>query len=323
MTDLFLELTPDWVLKAVEQGGFRPTGHVMALHCLENRVYDLKLEDESHIVVKFYRPGRWSRATIEEEHGFLFDLADAEIPVCAPLRFSDGESLHEVEDIMYAVWPRTGGRSPGELTDLEVEKLGRLVARIHNVGGLKPFAHRRELNSDTYVVEPLDLLCDGGFLPPNLEDRYVDVVETIADLYDELSEGVPLIRIHGDCHHGNLLNGREGFFFLDFDDSLMGPAVQDVWLLVADQDDEGQRQRDLFIESYQVFREFEPRWLALVEPLRALRYIHYAAWVAKRWHDPAFPPSFPHFNTDEYWMRETTDLEDQLRRCEERARKYV
>lgn len=319
MNDLFLNLTPDWVLEAVERGGFLPTGHVMALHCMENRVYDLKLEDESHIVTKFYRPGRWSREVVQEEHDLLFELHDAEVPVCAPLRFEDGESIHEVEGILYAVWPRTGGHSKQELSDEEVTRLGRLLARLHNVAALRPFEQRRELNGTTYGLEPLALL-ERGFLPPHLAPRYSNAVRRIADLYDELAERVPVHRIHGDCHHGNLLNGRDGWFFLDFDDALMGPAVQDVWLLVADQDATGQHQRELFIEGYQMFRDFDPSWLRLVEPLRALRYIHYAAWIAKRWKDPAFPQSFPHFNTEQYWARETADLEEQLERCEQAAR---
>lgn len=312
-TDLFFALTPDWVIRAVEAGGFDPTGHNMALHCLENRVYDLMLEDESHVIVKFYRPGRWSREAILEEHQLLFDLAEAEVPVCAPLRFEDGESLHEVEGIHYAVWPRTGGRSPDELTDEQVEILGRLVARIHNVGALKDAENRGVLDGDTYAIQPLEYMEDKGFLPPQWANRYRDVVETIADVYDELAEDVPMHRIHADCHHGNLLHGREGWFFLDFDDFVEGPAVQDVWLLVPGRDAEGARQREIFIEAYRQFRDFEPRWLGLVEPLRALRYVRYAGWIARRWNDPAFRSSFPHFNTEVYWQKETLDLEEQLR----------
>lgn len=319
MSDLFLNLTPDWVLKAVERGGFLPTGHIMALHCLENRVYDLKLEDGSHIIVKFYRPGRWPLETIQEEHDFLFDLDDAEVPVCAPLQFADGESIHEVEGIFYAVWPRTGGRSKQELSNEEVVRLGRLLARLHNAAALVPFDYRRALTGTTYGRQPLELLKSEGFLPAHHEARYGAAVERIASLYDEMALRVPTHRIHGDCHHGNLLNGTDGWFFLDFDDALTGPAVQDVWLLVADQDQAGEHQRELFIEGYKMFRPFELSWLKLVEPLRALRYIHYTAWIAKRWHDPAFPKSFPHFNTEEYWARETRDLEEQLVRCEQAA----
>lgn len=315
-TDLFTALTPDWVLQAVEAGGFEPTGHVMALHCLENRVYDLRLEDGSHVVVKFYRPGRWSEAAIREEHRFLLDLRDAEIPVCAPLVFDDGSTLHTVEGIHYGVWPRTGGRSPEELDDDQIAILGRLVARIHNVGATRKVEHRPTLDGESYGMAALDVLESKRILPPQHAARYRDAVERIVDVYEELSEGVPLHRIHADCHHGNLLNGRDGWFFLDFDDFRLGPAVQDVWLLVPDKDQYGREQRAAFVEAYRQFRPFEERWLALVEPLRGLRYIHYAAWIARRWNDPAFPASFPHFDTERYWDQEVRDLEEQAELCE-------
>lgn len=314
-TDLFLALTPDWVLKAVEEGGFEPTGHVMALHCLENRVYDLKLEDGTHVVAKFYRPGRWSKEQIIEEHDFLYDLDDLEIPVCAPLVFDDGESLHQVEGIYYAVWPRTGGRSPEELSDEQIQVLGRLLARIHNVGAGRPFRHRRTLDANTYVREAVQLLTTQGFLPPRWAPRFQQLAEEIAKLYEARVLGVPLHRIHGDCHYGNLLHGKEGWFFLDFDDSVRGPAVQDLWLLVPGRDPESEQKRELFMEAYRQFRPFESRWLSLVEPLRAMRYIHYAAWIARRWKDPAFPSAFPHFGTEAYWEKETQDLAEQLDRC--------
>lgn len=315
-TDLFLALTPDWVLKAVEAGGFEPTGHVMALHCLENRVYDLKLEDGSHVVAKFYRPGRWSEDAILEEHDFLLDLEEAEIPICAPLEFPDGRTLHSVEGIHYAVWPRTGGRSPEELDDEQVEILGRLVARIHNVGAAHTVGHRPTLDGRAYGFGSLEVLEGRRILPPQHQPRYRRAVERIVAVYEALSEGVPVHRIHADCHHGNLLNGRDGWFFLDFDDFRIGPAVQDVWLLVPGRDREAAEQRALFVEAYQQFREFDFRWLKLVEPLRGLRYIHYAAWIARRWNDPAFPRSFPHFDTEVYWDREVRDLEEQAELCE-------
>ncbi|MEO1234597.1 MAG: serine/threonine protein kinase [Myxococcota bacterium] len=318
-TDLFLDLTPDWVLKAVEAGGFEPTGHVMALHCLENRVYDLKLEDGSHIVTKFYRPGRWSETAIREEHAFLSDLREAEIPVCAPLAFADGQTVHTVEGIHYAVWPRTGGRSPEELDDEQVAILGRLVGRIHNVGALRPVEQRPTLDGESYGMVALEVIEERGLLPPQHTERYRDAVERIVDVYEELAEGVPLHRIHADCHHGNLLNGRDGWFFLDFDDFRHGPAVQDVWLLVPGRDAQADEQRNIFVDAYRQFRPFETRWLRLVEPLRGLRYIHYAAWIARRWNDPAFPRAFPHFEEEVYWDRELRDLEEQAQRCEEIA----
>jgi Ser/Thr protein kinase RdoA (MazF antagonist) len=313
--DLFLKLTPDWVIRAVEAGGFLPTGHVLGLHCLENRVYDLKLEDDRHVIAKFYRPGRWTREAIEEEHAFLLDLEEAEVPVCAPLRFRDGQTIHEVEGILYGVWPRTGGRSPEELNDEEVGQLGRLVARIHNVGATKTFEHRGRLDADSYGTQAAAYLIEKGFLLPQYASRYRHAVEDIAAIYERLAVDVPHIRIHADCHRGNLLRGRDGWFFLDFDDSLVGPVTQDIWLLVPDKDQDGVHKRAAFVEAYRQFRDFEPRWLRLVEPLRALRYVRYAAWIARRIQDPAFPASYPHFNTEAYWERETQDLEAQAREC--------
>ncbi len=316
MSEFFFRLTPEWVLRAVEAGGLRPTGHCSALNSLENRVYDVRLEDDSHVVAKFYRPERWSPEAIREEHAFLADLAEAEVPVCAPVRFSDGETLHRVEEIWYAVWPRTGGRAPDELSDADLAVLGRLVARIHNIGAGADAPHRRRLSADGYVREPLALLEERRLLPPACADRYRRAALRLADVYDERSRDVPVHRIHGDCHVGNLLRGREGFFFLDFDDFVIGPAAQDAWMLVPGRDAEGARQRRVLLDAYRQFRPFEERWLELVEPLRALRFVHYAAWIGRRWADPAFPPTFPHFGSEDYWENETRDLEEQLKRVE-------
>jgi len=316
VSGFFFRLTPEWVLRAVERGGFRPTGHCSALNSLENRVYDIRLEDDRHVVAKFYRPGRWSRAAIAGEHAFLGELRAAEIPVCAPLAFADGETLHQVEGIAYAVWPRTGGRAPDELGDADLAVLGRLLARVHNVGAVREAPHRPHLGPDAYVRAPLADLEARGLLPPACADRYRAAALRLAEILDEALRGVPVHRIHGDCHAGNLLRGREGWFFLDFDDFATGPAVQDVWMLVPGRDAEGARQRRVLLDAYRQFRDFEDRWLDLVEPLRALRFVHYAAWIGRRWEDPAFPPTFPHFGTDEYWENETRDLEEQVRRIE-------
>jgi Ser/Thr protein kinase RdoA (MazF antagonist) len=282
--------------------------------CLENRVYDLRLESDAHVVVKVYRPGRWSREAILEEHGFLRELREAEIPVCVPLRFPDGQTLHELEGLRYAVWPRTGGRAPDEFSDEQVAVLGRLLARIHNAGAARESEHRPRLDVARAAYEPLGFLEEGGFLPPACARRYRAAVEEVARLYEGWSEGVPLHRIHGDCHAGNLLRGDEGWFFLDFDDFVVGPAVQDVWMLLPGRDAEAARQRSLFVDAYRQFRDFEDRWLRLVEPLRAFRFVFYAAWIARRWQDPAFPDAFPHFGTAQYWETETRDLEDQVER---------
>jgi len=310
--EFFFHLTPDVIMQAMENSGFEPTGHLMALNSYENRVYDIKLEDNSHIVTKFYRPGRWNRQQILEEHSFLQELASDEITVCSPLPFSDGTTLHETEGIYYAVWPRTGGRAGEELNDIELEILGRLLARIHNMGASKKSEHRIKLTGETYGLEPLKFLEENDFIPEQFKTRYRNAVLEIVSLYDSLAKDVPFHRIHGDCHMGNILNGSEGWFFLDFDDFLVGPAVQDVWMIVPARDREGLRQREVFINAYRQFRDFNSSWFKLIEPLRALRFIMYAGWIATRWEDPAFPAAFPHFGTEKYWEEETADLEDQI-----------
>lgn len=313
MNNFFFNLTPDIIIKAIERYGFRPTGHCMALNSYENRVYDLKLEDNSHVVTKFYRPGRWTKEQIKEEHQFLLELKEDEIPVCAPLHISEGETIGEIENIYYAIWPRTGGRGAEELSDEELAVLGRLLGRIHNMGAVKEAQHRIRLSGKKYGLEPLEFLLGNKFLPQHCETRYTKAVEEIVDIFEKLITDIPFHRIHGDCHTGNLLNGAEGWFFLDFDDFLSGPAVQDIWMIVPARDHEGLRQREVFLSGYRQFRDFDDSWLRLIEPLRALRYIWYAGWIAKRWDDPAFPPAFPHFGTVEYWEDETSDLEKQIK----------
>jgi Ser/Thr protein kinase RdoA (MazF antagonist) len=314
VSDFFYELTPDRVLAAVENAGLRPTGHCSALVCLENRVYDLRLEDGSHVIAKFYRPNRWSRDGVLEEHAFLGDLAAAEIPVCAPLPFPDGETLRTVQGIHYAFWPRVGGRAPDEFEDAQVEVLGRLLARIHSVGDAGEAPHRPRLEAQASALDPLAFLEASDFLPRECRRRYRWAVEAIAGLYSDWSVDVPVHRIHGDCHVGNLLRTEAGFCFLDFDDFAIGPAVHDVWMLLPGRDAEAARQRALLIEAYRQFRDFDDRWLRLIEPLRAFRFIFYAAWIAKRWQDRAFPSAFPHFGTADYWENETRDLEELARR---------
>jgi len=317
--ELFFRLTPDRVLAAVEEAGYEATGHCFALNALENRVYDVRVFDrdsdaERHLVAKFYRPGRWSREAIEDEHRVLFALAEAEIPVCVPLHFPDGGSLRSMQDIWYALWPRTGGRSPDELRDDQVAVLGRLLARIHAVAEAVGIPHRPVLDAEHACLGPLRRLDEGGFLPPSCARRYRAAAEEIAAAYAERSREVRMRPIHGDCHAGNLLHGDGGWFFLDFDDMLTGPAVQDVWMLLPGRDAEAARQRDLLVDAYRQFRSFDDAELGLVEPLRGMRFVAYAAWIARRWEDPAFPDAFPHFGGEEYWERETRDLEEQVER---------
>lgn len=311
----FYNLSPDIIMEAAEQGGLRPTGYCMALNSYENRVYELAQEDGSHVVAKFYRPGRWTRDQIREEHELLFELRDEEVPVCAPLIMAGGESIREIEGMYYAVWPRTGGRAPDELSDEVLAMMGRLLARIHNKGAERKAEHRPALTGTSYGLDPLALLEDRGFLPSHLAERFRSAAIAAVGLFETLRKDVPVHRIHGDCHLGNILHGSEGWFFLDFDDFLTGPAVQDVWMLLPARDAEGMRQRMIFLKAYRQFRDFEDSWLRLIEPLRALRYIRYAAWIAERWEDRVFPSVFPYFGTPQYWEEETRDLEDQVEYC--------
>ena len=315
-SEFFFRLSPERVLQAVAAAGHEPSGHCFALNALENRVYDVRLEDDRHVVAKFYRPGRWSRETILDEHRLLKALAAAEIPVCAPLPFPDGDTLHSVEDIHYAIWPRTGGRSPNELTDEELSVLGRLMARIHTIAADLGAPNRGLLDADSIPFAALDLLEDGDWLPPSCRHRYVTAVETLVDVYEERAAGVEMQPIHGDCHVGNLLRGDDGWFFLDFDDMVVGPAVQDVWMLVPGRDVEADRQRRVLVDAYRAFRPFDESTFSLIEPLRGFRFVFYAGWIAKRWADPAFPDAFPHFGTEQYWETETRDLEELVLRLE-------
>jgi Ser/Thr protein kinase RdoA (MazF antagonist) len=310
-------LTPESVLDSVEGGGRRCTGRFMILNSYENRVYQLELEDGKWIVGKFYRPGRWSRETILAEHRFLAELADEEIPVAGPLALENGSTVGEVDGILFSVFPRIAGRTPQELGDEQVRMVGRLIARIHNVGARRDEPHRLHLTPQTYGRDNLRYLVENDVLPVEVRDSFVSTVSALVDRIEPLFEGVPTHRLHGDCHLGNLIDTVRGFTFLDFDDMVTGPAVQDVWMLVPSYDEEGMRQRHVLLEAYAEMRKFEPRWLALVEPLRALRFVHYATWIARRWHDPTFQRTFAHFGTLLYWQKEVQDLREQIARIDQ------
>lgn len=269
------------------------------------------------MIVKFYRPGRWKREEIEEEHAFLFELKKAEIPVCAPLLFSPGNSgsLSEHQGIYFAIWERTGGRAPEELNATDRTMLGRFLSRLHTTGADHPFHHRRTLCEATYVRQALSYI--DPFLPGSLRRRYIELAELLGRIYSGQIQSVPHLRIHGDFHRGNLLLSGQGYFCLDFDDSLNGPAIQDFWMLLPPAGDpEFVEHLSDFIAGYEEFRHFDPAWPLLIETLRALRYIHYSGWIARRWEDPAFPAAFPHFGQDSYWEEATLDLEEQRERIE-------
>jgi Ser/Thr protein kinase RdoA (MazF antagonist) len=319
LAERFHRLTPERVLEAVETGGRRATGRFLILNSYENRVYQFEMEDGSWVVGKFYRPGRWSRETILAEHHFLAELDAEEIPVAVPLEIVPGSTLGEVEDILFALYPRLGGRAPDELDDEQVALLGRLLARIHNVGARRDAPERIRLGPTTYGRDNLARLLELDVLPIDVRSAYAGTVEVLLQRIEPLFLDVPVHRIHGDCHLGNLLWTPRGAAFLDFDDMAVGPAVQDVWLLVGSADDEGRRQREKLVEAYAGFRDFSPIWLRLVEPLRALRYVHYATWIARRWGDPIFRRTFAHFGSVRYWQDQVQDLREQIARIDREA----
>ena len=310
--DSFFSLTPERVLAAVEAAGLACNGLCYPLNSFENRVYEVELEDKSRIIAKFYRPGRWSREQILEEHELILDLVEAEIPACPVRRFPDGSTLKRQDGIFYSLSERRGGRAPDELTDELAERLGMLVGRMHAVASTKPARHRLHLTADTYIRDNLAWLSTQEVVPARLWPRYRQAAEAIADLTDAQMKGVEVHRLHGDLHLGNLLLRDGKFNVLDFDDSVVGPPVQDLWLALPGRDRYTLRQRELFLEGYERFRIFDRATLRLIEPLRSLRLVHYATWLARRWHDPVFPVTWPHFGTEDYWQGETDELERQL-----------
>ena len=322
-TEFFYELTPDRVLSAVERStGLRCTGRALALNSMENRVYELEIEldekpaspSDRFVIAKFYRPGRWSEEQIAEEHRFLFDLAENEIPAVAPKRFLDGASLHRMKDqnLWYAVFPKIGGRSPDELGDEDLARTGRLLARMHTVGAARPAPHRITLDPSVYGIDNLRYLLDLNLIPDDFRTPFRTAVETICRVTEPWFREAPAQRIHGDCHLGNLLLGREGLFFVDFDDMVQGPVAQDLWLLIPGRDAWAQEKLKIMLEAYDTMKPFDRRQLRLIEPLRALRFVHFAAWIGRRWQDPAFPRAFPQFGSERYWQELVRDLQDQL-----------
>lgn len=312
MSEFFFNLTPEVVLDSIESIGKRCTGRSFALNSLENRVYELELEDNSRVVGKFYRPGRWTKSNILAEHEFLNDLAKSEVPVVEPLKLNDGSTIGCIQnEIFFTVFPKVAGRAPDELNDIQLLQLGRFIGRIHNVGAQRKNADRMKLTPESYGILPLKFLIDNRWLPLELERPYKAVCESILDKISPWFSQVETHRIHGDCHMGNLLY-KDGPFFLDFDDMLIGPAVQDLWLLTPGQDEEAVKQRQVFLQGYSEMRQFDQSTMRLIEPLRAMRFMHFSAWIAKRWKDPAFPKAFPEFNTHQYWSHEIQDLQKQL-----------
>ena len=304
----FFSLTPDRVLDAVEVGGLRSTGRCLPLRAFENRVYEVELEDQRRIVVKFYRPGRWSRETILDEHAFLLDLVAAEVPAVAPLDLGTGATLNEIEGILYAGFPKVRGRTLDELDAEARRRIGRTIGRMHAVGAGRESPHRPRLTVERYIREPLEVLIGGGFVFDGIASRYRDVALRIADAVATPLAAARTQRIHGDLHWGNILWATDGPVLVDFDDCLVGPPVQDLWLLARGDSEDARAARGDLLEGYELFREFDRSTLALWEPLRALRIVYMSGWIARRWEDPSFPPAFPSFRQPSYWLQEYEEL---------------
>jgi Ser/Thr protein kinase RdoA (MazF antagonist) len=320
----FTGLTPDVVLDALDSVGLVGDGRLLALNSYENRVYQVALADRPPCVAKFYRPGRWTDAQILEEHGFVHELAAEEIPAIEPLAFEGRGTLVTFAGFRFAVYPNCGGRAP-ELEDRSIrERLGRFIGRIHAVGARTRFAHRPALDVQSFGEEPRDWLLAHGFIPPDLAAAYTSVAAMALDGVRQCFEragAVQSLRLHGDCHAGNVLWLPEGPHagpqFVDFDDSRMGPALQDLWMLLAGERAEMTRALADLLAGYEDFRDFDRRELHLLEALRTLRLMHYAAWLARRWDDPAFPAAFPWFNTQRYWQDRILELREQVAAMDE------
>lgn len=313
----FADLTPDRILSAAELAGGRATGRTWALQALENRVYEVEMEDGGRVVVKFYRPGRHSTEAIREEHRLLAALAEDEVPVVAPLPLGETGTLHVAPDgHRVAVFPKARGRSPDELSLPEYERIGRLIGRLHNVSSSLDLPARPALSPATYGLASLEKTLAVGGMPPGTRSRYEDAARRLIAAAEAMFAETPTFVVHADCHRGNVLSAGGQFFFLDFDDAARAPAVQDLWLLLPGRARDSRAEIDAWIEGYETFRPFDEASLDLVEPLRALRYLRYAAWIADRREDPAFQRAFPQFGTGAYWEGVVSDLHEQLREVE-------
>ena len=312
-------LTPDVIIPAVEAIAGYSDGRVLALGSYENRVYQVGLESGEFVVAKFYRPGRWSDSAIEEEHAFALELAADEIPVVVPLA-RDAVTLFEWADFRYALFPRQGGRWPELESAADREWMGRFMGRIHLVGRRGDFKHRPNLDIERFGDEPRDFVLEHGFVPTHLEEAYATVTADLLERIEQAFETARTARwqrLHGDCHRGNVLWTDDGPHFVDLDDCLSGPAMQDLWMLIAGDRREMAAQLGDILAGYTQFVDFDASELLLVEPLRTLRMIHYAGWLAARWSDPAFPRAFPWFAEPRYWENHVLELREQIAAIEE------
>ena len=307
-------LDPDCIIAAVEALGLPCDGRVLALNSYENRVFRIGLEDAAPLVAKFYRPGRWTDAAIIEEHTFSKELVAADLSVVAPLEVR-GATLHYADGFRYALFPMQGGHAPEPGDKDTLKQIGRTLARLHVVGASRPFVHRGIQSIEGQAIEPVRYLLDAQWLPPSLEDNFEAIANLLIDEIEDAWERagtIAMLRLHGDCHPGNVLWRDGGAHFVDLDDAMTGPAMQDLWMLFSGDRAAQAQQLSWLLEGYEVFRPFDRRELHLIEALRAMRLLHYHAWIARRWHDPAFPAAFPWFDSPRHWEGVITQLQEQL-----------
>ncbi|SDH11299.1 serine/threonine protein kinase [Propionivibrio dicarboxylicus] len=310
----YANLTPNTLLDAIDGQGLCCDGRLLQLNSFENRVYQVGFDDGSYRIAKFYRPKRWSDAAILEEHAFTRELAQDEIPVVSPLIFA-GHTLHHANGHRFALFAKQGGRPP-ELEQSEtLEWLGRFLGRIHCIGEREAFRARPSIDLDSFGTESRDFLLAGRWLPAELQASWTSAVDLALDCVAETYQragNIKTLRLHGDCHPGNLLWTDDGPHFVDFDDSRTGPSIQDLWMLLSGEEQEMRQQLTALLTGYETFRDFDDRELFLIEPLRTLRLLHYSAWIARRWHDPAFPAAFPWFGSVRYWQDRILELKEQI-----------
>lgn len=315
MSDFSFEnLTPALILDAIESLDIYVTSGLLALNSYENRVYQFTTEDHGRMVAKFYRPQRWSNAQIKEEHDFAFELQEHEIPIVAPSLFNN-QSLHDYQGYRFALFPSVGGRE-FEVDNLEqIEAVGRLIGRIHATSAKQGFTQRLSINTLEFLSAACEELRQSDLVPHHLHAPFFTILELVAKTaeqqYTKASKNVAYIRLHGDCHPGNIL-WRDGPTFVDLDDCRSGPAIQDLWMMLAGDQSQQRVQLETLIEAYEEFSTFDKTQLLLIEPLRAMRMVHYMAWLSKRWQDPAFPRAFPWFGEDKYWENQILSLKEQM-----------
>lgn len=310
----YANLDPNRILAAIESVGFVCSGSLLALNSYENRVYQIGIDESVPIIAKFYRPHRWSDAVILEEHQFAHELAAHEIPIVAPWRASNQQSLFDYEGFRFALFPRMGGRAL-ELDSYEhLAWMGRFIGRLHAVGACRSFQHRPQLTVASFGVASYQLLMEKDCLPSHLKNAYSETaLRVLAKVEQCFQQTGPLkmLRLHGDTHAGNVLWRDSGPHIVDLDDCLMGPAIQDLWMLLSGDNEQMTIQLNYILKGYREFHDFNRCELKLIEALRTLRMLHYSAWLAKRWHDPAFPISFPWFNSPSYWQEQWANLQEQ------------